>query len=339
MAETGIDIENDKYESSAERADLEASLAEAKVRFSKTLPEFSPPSKNDLASTPPLAPVVSEQARELQYLKTQLYDAERMALRAQKAASDYREQLTEAQADIAAMKTRWYAAEKARNAVSSQREVDSSTISNQLVRAQRELERAQQMARSDMERAASRIQVLEERLEKAQTIAAQAESSQLEYRKRSHIFLSVGIAMAVVFGGVTLYRFLPHSAAADSAQAETATLTPGGSRFSSGARRQFATANLDSISKKPFVPHAVTKSLPDALGRLDRALKGFPGLDQEAVLHQVQVRQSTPGHPVCSFEWTNGQPSIVFGQGKTGANAENWAVDISRCADALEQAH
>src|SRR5271170_4772749 len=100
----------------------------------------------DLANTPPIAPVVSDQARELQQIRAQLFDAERLALRAQKAASDYREQLTEAQADIANMKSRWYAAEKARNAVSSQREVDSNGLSTQLARVQKELERTQQLA-------------------------------------------------------------------------------------------------------------------------------------------------------------------------------------------------
>jgi hypothetical protein len=30
---------------------------------------------------------------------------------------------------------------------------------------------------------------------------------------------------------------------------------------------------------------------------------------------------------------------MVFGHGTGGVNAETWAVDISRCADALEQAH
>jgi hypothetical protein len=315
-------LETDKDE---ERAALDASLAEAKVRFNK-------PPKPDVAPPPP----ISDQAREIQGLRAQLHDAERMALRAQKAASDYREQLTEAQADIAAMKNRWYAAEKARNAVSSQREVDSSTISGQLLRAQKELERTQQLARSDMERAAARIHVLEERLEKALTVAAQAESSQIQYRKRSNLLLSSGIALAVIFGGIMVYRLLPHSESGETSTVEASTSTPG-----PGARpsRQYAIANVENISKKPFVPHGTTKSLPDALGRLDRALKGFPGLDQEAVLHQVQRRQSIPGRPVCAFDWANGQPSMVFGQKNKGLSAETWAVDISRCADALEQAH
>jgi hypothetical protein len=335
MLETGIDIEKvEQHADADERASLDASLAEAKVRFNKPAKEAAPPPKPDLAATPPIAPVISEQAREIQQLKAQLHDAERMAARAQKAASDYREQLTEAQADIAAMKNRWYAAEKARNAVSSQREVDSSAISGQLLRAQKELERTQQLARSDMERAAARIHVLEERLEKALAIAAQAESSQMQYRKRSNVLLSTGIAVAVVFSGVLIYRLFPHSESSNAATVETAA-----SGSVSRPTRQFATVNIENISKKPFVPRSVTKSLPDALGRLDRALKGFPGLDQEAVLHQVQRRQSIPGRPVCAFDWTNGQPSMVFGHGTGGVNAETWAVDISRCADALEQAH
>jgi hypothetical protein len=330
MPETDIEVENDHQEASSEPSVPEPSLVEAKLRFSKAEQETLPPGP-DLSTAPPIVPVISDLARENQHLKNQLHDAERMSVRAQKAASEYREQLTEAQADIAAMKSRWYAAEKARNAVSSQREADSSTINGQLLRAQKELERAQQSARSDMERAAARIQVLEERLETALNSAAQAESSQVQYRKRSNIFLSGAVVAAVVCGGVLIYELLPHRAP-DPSLAEA-------SLSDVRSARQRAPINLENISRKPFVPHAVTKSLPDALGRLDRALKGFPGLEQEAVLQQVQRRQSKPGQPVCSFDWSNGQPSMAFGQGSHGISAESWAISISQCADALEQAH
>jgi F0F1-type ATP synthase membrane subunit b/b' len=296
--------------------------------------------RSDLSVTPPLAPVVSEQAREIQGLKTQLLDAERTLARVQKAATEYREQLTEAQADIAGMRTRWYAAEKARNAVSSQREVDSSSINTQLLRAQKELERAQQMARSDLERAATRIQTLETRLADALTSAAQAEHSQNRYRKRSSVYLTAVISVGVLVCGVFLFQLIPHRKTADDAPL-AASNGAGGETPNAGFKspRQMRSVNVESLSKKPFVPKTVTKSLPDALGRLNHALDGFPGLDQEAVLQQVQKRQSSPGRPICSFDWSNGQPSIVFGSGGKGQNAESWALDISRCADAIEQAH
>jgi hypothetical protein len=297
----------------------------------------NPPDSADLDSS--LPPVVSDQARELQNLKTQLLEAERNAVRAQKAASDYREQLIEAQADMACMKARFYAAEKARNAVSSQREAGSSAASKQLLRAEKELERAQLSAQSDLERAANRIQVLEAKLAEALASAAHAQYSQIRYRKRSSIYLTAGVSVGVLFCGMFLYRLLPHRSGED-APAEMASGAPSEAPvFPAKATGPAVNLNVNTLSTKPFISKSVTKSLPDALDRLNRALSGFPGLDQEAVLHQVQKRQSTPGHSICSFNWSNGQPSIVFGRGGEGQSAETWALDISRCADAVEQAH
>ena len=308
---------------------LDVSLADAKVRFAKP----------DLALTPPLDPVVSDQARELQQVKAQLVDAERLALRAQKAASGYREQLTEAQADIATMKSRWYAAEKARNAVSSQREVDSSGLSTQLVRAQRELERTQQMASSDMERASVRIRTLEARLEKALSNAAVAESSQNHYRKRSNVSLTAGIAVAAVLGGVLIFEKLPRGTAAETPATEPSTRSASSVSRGTSSSRVAPSYPLEALSQKPYVPKAPTRNLPDALGNLEKALNALPGLAPEDVIKQVRKRQSTPERPVCQFDWAGGGPSMVFDQSAKGKSMEKWALAISGCADAVNQAH
>jgi hypothetical protein len=307
MQDTGTKIENESS-FGLDAAALEESLANAKTRFSKT----------DLSATPPIAPALSEQARELQQLKVQLHDSERLALRAQKTASDYREQLTEAQADIANMKSRWYAAEKARNAVSSQREVDSSGLNMQVIRLQKELERTQQLAGSDMERAATRIRTLEERLEKTLGNASRAETSQLLYRKRSNIFLALGISLSVIFASILIFGIPTQR----SASRPAAPAMP-----------------VEALSQKPFVPKPPVKSLPDALGRLDKAFRSLPGLDHEAVIRQVRMRQSTPERPVCQFDWANGGPSMVFDRAGKEQSMENWAILISRCADAVDQSH
>jgi hypothetical protein len=329
MQDTGTKIENESS-FGLDAAALEESLANAKTRFSKT----------DLSATPPIAPALSEQARELQQLKVQLHDAERLALRAQKTASDYREQLTEAQADIANMKSRWYAAEKARNAVSSQREVDSSGLNVQVIRLQKELERTQQLAGSDMERAATRIRTLEERLEKALGSASRAETSQLLYRKRSNIFLALGISLAVIFASILIFEKLPHFKTEPTGDLQTASVPAAGTPMQRPASRRAAPAMpVEALSQKPFVPKPPVKSLPDALGRLDKAFRSLPGLDHEAVIRQVRMRQSTPERPVCQFDWANGGPSMVFDRAGKEQSMENWAVSISRCADAVDQSH
>jgi hypothetical protein len=312
-------------------AALDESLANAKSRFGRT----------DLSVTPPIAPALSEHARELQQLRSQLNDAERMALRAQKAAGEYREQLTEAQADIANMKSRWYAAEKARNAVSSQREVDSSGLNTQVVRLQKELERSQQLASSDMERAATRIRSLEEKLEKALRHASVAEDSQKKSRKRSNVSLALGIAVASIFTGIFVYEKLPRSKSEVTAPTET-TGVASASRPETQIRRSQPARPampLEALSTKPFVPKLVSKNLPEALGRLEKAFQNLPGLDPQAVIQRVSKAQSTPDRPVCQFEWANGGPSMVFDQTKKDKSMENWALAISRCADAVEQSH
>ena len=315
-------------ETSTEIDALDSSPADGKVRFGKS----------DLATTDPPTPAISDQARELQHLKAQLHDAERLAMRAQKAASEYREQLTEAQADIASMKSRWYAAEKARNAVSSQREVDTSGLSTQIVRLEKELERTKQLASSDMERAAARIRVLEERLEKALSKAAVAESSQNNYRKRSNVSLTAGVALSAIFAGALIFQHLPLSGteASRAASEVPAPNTSPNRRPSSPVPRVLP---LDALSQKPFVPKAPVKDLPEALGRLNKALRELPGLDPEVVIEHVRKRQSKPGLPVCQFDWANGGPSMTFGQSGKGQSTENWAISISRCADAVEQSH
>ena len=333
MQEAGTEIEN-AQEVGYDEAELDTTLAGAKIRLATP----------ELAATPPLAPAVSEQARELQQLRAQLFDAERLAMRAQKAASDYREQLTEAQADIANMKTRWYAAEKARNAVTSKREVDSSSLHTQLVRAQKELERSQQLASTDLERAAARIRTLEQRLEKALSNQAVAESSQSRYRKRSNLFLTLGISITTILTTAYAVEKWPHTVSADPSMPKEAVATSSASPSTASSPRKptsraFAAVQLEALAQKPFVPKVAVKNLPDALGNLDKALQGLPGLEPEEVIKQVRKRQSTPERPVCQFDWANGGPSMVFDQAAKGKSMETWALAISRCADAVNQAH
>jgi hypothetical protein len=89
---------------------------------------------------------------------------------------------------------------------------------------------------------------------------------------------------------------------------------------------------------KPFVSTGVTTDLAQALARMDRALASFPGESAQAVLHEVYVRQSTANLPVCAFDWTNGEAALIFKDAHAARNLDSWAVTISRCADALEQA-
>jgi multidrug efflux pump subunit AcrA (membrane-fusion protein) len=153
-----------------------------------------------------MTPEISDQNRVFELLRTQLHDAEQ-------AAAEYRAKLTEAQADIAGMKTRWYAAEKARNAVNTARQADSSGLLAQLALAQKELDRTQQAARSDMEKAAARIRVLEERLAAADATVDEAETLKLRYRHRSIVFLLIGLAFSALLAGIVIYTRLPHAPA------------------------------------------------------------------------------------------------------------------------------
>jgi len=68
--------------------------------------------------------------------------------------------------------------------------------------------------------------------------------------------------------------------------------------------------------------------------RLEQALDSFKGEKPEQVLQRIHIANAVKGVEVCSFEWNNGQVSMLFGS-KEGLDIDK---AMSRCADAVEKA-
>jgi hypothetical protein len=77
-----------------------------------------------------------------------------------------------------------------------------------------------------------------------------------------------------------------------------------------------------------------THDFATAADRLDQALGHFRNESPEHVLRRVHKEGAAQGVSVCSFEWNNGQVSLLFG---TQPGMELGA-SMARCADAVEQA-
>lgn len=87
-------------------------------------------------------------------------------------------------------------------------------------------------------------------------------------------------------------------------------------------------------SVKPVTGKPATKDFAGAMGRLDQALDSFKSEKPEEVLLRVHNANAAKGIAVCSFEWNNGQVSMLFGS-KEGLDIDK---AMTRCADAVEKA-
>lgn len=82
-------------------------------------------------------------------------------------------------------------------------------------------------------------------------------------------------------------------------------------------------------------PTAAANDFTGAITELDDALGSFRGNRAEDVLRRVHNESAAQGVPVCSFEWNNGQPSLLYGS-KKGDPA--LATAVSLCAQAVKKA-
>lgn len=87
-------------------------------------------------------------------------------------------------------------------------------------------------------------------------------------------------------------------------------------------------------SARPVAAKPAAKDLSGAMVRLEQALDSFKGEKPEQVLQRIHIANAVKGVEVCSFEWNNGQVSMLFGS-KEGLDIDK---AMSRCADAVEKA-
>jgi hypothetical protein len=93
----------------------------------------------------------------------------------------------------------------------------------------------------------------------------------------------------------------------------------------------------DDYRKLPVPDETVNRSDPGfaaGVARLDQAFDSFKGETPKEVLADVHAANAARGVSVCSFEWKNGQASLLFGS-PAGTSLE---ASITNCADAVEKA-
>ena len=94
----------------------------------------------------------------------------------------------------------------------------------------------------------------------------------------------------------------------------------------------------EPLSSVPAAEHRARplKTLsPDfalSIGQLDDALGKLQNERPEDVLNRVHDANAAQGIDVCSFEWHNGEPRLLFGKGKDHVEVDSV---LGRCADAV----
>jgi hypothetical protein len=91
-----------------------------------------------------------------------------------------------------------------------------------------------------------------------------------------------------------------------------------------------ATTSLQRVAPDPSLSPDFSLSME----RLSEALEKFPNRDPRSVLTGVRDDNAAQGANVCSFEWNNGAPRLLFGKAQDHLPLE---AAMNRCADAVNQ--
>jgi hypothetical protein len=81
------------------------------------------------------------------------------------------------------------------------------------------------------------------------------------------------------------------------------------------------------------LPQAGEQDFVSAWARLDSVLAHHGYQGAQAVLQRVRDKNAAHGIPVCSFEWNQGQVSMVYGQNA----GQPLGLEMSNCAAAVEK--
>jgi hypothetical protein len=215
--------------------------------------------------------------------------------------------------DIASLRKRLIAQEAAREvaqeaAADVQRQLQLSETENmrmrdQLKQAADALEATKEEHSSAIQKAAERESGLSIELARSRDEAARARTRVVGYR-RTLLGILIILVMPVMLWAAINYRQMPVAHAA-VAPAPSAAL-----------------------------PDPTTQDVTESVDRLDHALSKYRDQSAEQVLHQIHDANMARGISVCSFEWNNGQVSLLFGT-KPGMGI---GVAIAACANAVEAA-
>jgi hypothetical protein len=195
-------------------------------------------------------------------------------------------------------------------------DTDNNRMRGELKRSQDQLAQVKQEHSEEIYKASEREASLRNELLEARAQIAKVLDKASFHVKRWLIVAAAVVASAVVLVGASQWHSRVHAGASD-APADDAV-----------------EADVASPLASRTAPKPATKDFSGALGRLDTALDSFGGEKPETVLQRVHKENAARGITVCSFEWNDGQVSMLFGS-KEGMDIDK---AMSRCADAVEKA-
>jgi hypothetical protein len=268
-------------------------------------------------------------------LRQKLREQEQLTLDAIRSSSELQRQLTATQAEVATMQAKWLNLQKESlgRKASAQDLADLAQSRSKLLLLEKDFAREQQGRQTDNAHSAETITQLQRDLQVATIAATVAETARRRQRQMWFGITTGSAAAAVFLGAGLIYRCWPlFSSKTDpppvaeqvaARSLETASLTT-----PSGHYRRSPTT--------PYKPSGPQPELTMALGRLTHALAGFRSASSQDVLRAVSVKASTPQHPVCAFEWNNGEPSIAP-NAQAGQTLHGVTETLTRCAEAVER--
>lgn len=194
-----------------------------------------------------------------------------------------------------------------------QAELENSRVRAELRRMQEELESTKTTHTQEVQKAADREAGLWAELNEVRDLASTADRKASGYKKSLFGVLLLLAVPAAVWAAVSYSR---------PATVHAAVVVP-----------------VPVVAQVPVVDGVpVTTSNPsaftDSVNRLSQALDRFGNEEPQNVLRRVHDANAARGISVCSFEWHNGQVSLVFG------NDPGMAIGttMTRCAEAVERA-
>jgi hypothetical protein len=202
-------------------------------------------------------------------------------------------------------------------------EIDNARLRNELRRIQDQLAAAKQDHSNEISAAHGRESGLRKDLaDTRERLTRALEKISGRGRKKLIVALSAGVTALVLAAATQIHP--GGTGAAGSGQPETAGQAVAGA----------AQPATNAVSRMAGPATPATRDFAGAMDRLDDALGHFRGEKVNDVLLRVHLANLARGVDVCSFEWNNGQISMLFGR-KPGADINKAMV---ACADAVEKA-
>jgi len=262
-------------------------------------------------------------------LKKSLIEKDHALLRVNLSESDLKQRLAEAKNEIARLTENASIPEQTHQAETAKLNFDwqrtirnqerdfSQRIANLKLQAhqnKQDFERERRSRRIESAQSSSKIAHLERELADALGALSKARESAAAGIPTRILIAAAGVLLCCALGAWAFYRqpARPSAAAVLKATAALPSIpAPRPSRWNSAPEKGFA----------------------GGLDRLNAVLSGYRGRGAEDILRQVHKKWAKIDPTVCSFQWNNGQPALVYrGDGKQ----LDMAATLSRCADAVE---